>query len=86
MKKRKKSCSYCGATFYPKRIDAKYCTASCRGMGNRRKLKPDLYIKAFTIHIELEQSDFNTLHVESKRIGFKPNEYAKSVLIMHLNN
>ena len=80
MKKRKKQCQYCGDTFYPKRIDAMYCSTSCRGMGYRAKKKPTMYRGPISIKFDVEPREYLYLHNEGKKHWSTPEQFAQSLL------
>lgn len=85
MKKRKKYCRYCGNVFYAKRIDAQYCSPSCRGMGNRSKINSDLYKGNMLVQFNLDPQEFHTLAFEGFKRGFTAEEFAKQLCIEIIN-
>ena len=76
MKKRKKECKYCGEVFYPKRIDAQYCSTSCRSMGYRAEKKKNLYDEYHLIQFNLKILEYRTFFEHGMKFGLKPNQYA----------
>ena len=85
MKKHKKYCRYCGEPFLSKRIDAQYCSPSCRGMGNRAKINSDLYNGTMLIQFYLEPEQFHALAFEGFKEGFTADEFAKHLCIELIN-
>jgi len=85
MKQHKKSCRYCNKQFYSKRIDAFYCSSSCRGMANRCKNNPELYGRLVAIHFELEKGEYKTFKDFAKESGFEINEYAKTLCLSEVS-
>ena len=81
MKKHKKYCRYCGEPFYSKRIDAQYCSHSCRGMGNRSKINSDLYEGTMLVQFKLEPEVFHALAFEGFKEGLTAEQYAKHLCI-----
>lgn len=80
MKKRKKYCKYCGEAFYPKRIDALYCSTSCRSMAYRAKKRPMVYKNLVTVQFDLEFKEHLLLHDAGQKLEMAPNEYASLVV------
>lgn len=86
MKKREKYCKNCGGTFRSKRIDAKYCSVSCRGMGNRARKKPELYDGTMSVEIKLERNEYLKLLKEGQIVGITPKNYAQAICKEFINN
>lgn len=85
MIKRKKYCRYCGDMFYSKRIDAQYCSDSCRGMGYRAKWNTQLYDDSMKVEFHLRSKDYLNLIEEGSKIGFTAEEYARLIVFNNLN-
>ena len=81
MKKRKKYCKYCGDVFYPKRIDALYCSTSCRGMGYRAQKRPKVYKGLVSVQFDLELEKYLLLNEASQKLDMTANEYALLVVM-----
>ena len=81
MKNRKKYCRYCGDLFYSKRIDAQYCSVSCRGMGYRSKWNTELYDDSMKVEFHLRTEDFILLIEEGNKMGITADEYVKRICI-----
>ena len=77
MKKLKKRCAFCKEDFYPKRIDSRYCSASCRARGNRSNDRKDLYEQYAQISFYISHDEFNTLCDKAMKDHMTPNELAK---------
>jgi hypothetical protein len=78
---RTKTCRYCQKEFTAKRIDAKYCSDSCRQMNHRRESDPWTYGKVVPIYFELEEIEYHTLLKKANEVRKHPNEFAKELLI-----
>lgn len=68
MKKFSKICKFCGDTFYPKRLDAMYCCASCRARASRRIWVSGEY-DINPVYLQLDKEDYGKL----SRIAFNRN-------------
>ncbi|RLD39571.1 MAG: hypothetical protein DRI89_13480 [Bacteroidetes bacterium] len=86
MKKREKYCRNCGETFRSKRIDAKYCSVSCRGMGNRARKKPELYDGTMSVEFSLKPNEYLKLLKDGQIIGITPEDYAQTICKEFINN
>ena len=86
MKKHKKYCRYCGETFYSKRIDAQYCSNSCRGMGNRVKIQSDLYSGNMLVEFTIEPDEYKALIKKGVQLGLTADEYVKHLCLQDISN
>ncbi|MCF6172081.1 MAG: hypothetical protein L3J66_14010 [Bacteroidales bacterium] len=77
---RSKKCRYCQKEFTAKRIDAKYCSDSCRQMGYRRDVNPEIYGKVVPIYFELDDNEYAEVLKKAEGEGMHPNEYVKELL------
>ncbi len=84
MKKRKKYCKYCGEIFYPKRIDAKYCSNSCRNMGYRAQYNTELYSDSVQVMFKLRSEEFLFLINEGEKLGITAEEHAKTICKLYI--
>lgn len=78
---RQKKCRYCQKEFTAKRIDAMYCSDSCRQMGYRRQSKPKMYGRVVPIYFELDDHEYAEVLKKAEEEELHPNEYVKEVLI-----
>ena len=85
MKIRKKYCRYCGKAFYAKRIDAQYCSPSCRGMGNRAKMQRDLYSGSMLVQFTLDPEQYKILINRGVLRGITADEYVKKLVLRALD-
>ena len=83
---RKKKCRYCEKEFTAKRIDARYCSPSCRQMGYRRESNPDVYGKVVPIFFDLDAKEYEKLLLQADEAGIHPNDYAKEFLLRKEDN
>ena len=81
MKIRKKYCRYCGKAFYAKRIDAQYCSASCRGMGNRAKIYSNLYSGNMLIQFNINPDQYRTLLEMAIQHRVTAEDYARKLVL-----
>lgn len=77
---RTKKCRYCSAEFKAKRIDAKYCSDSCRQMSYRRQSDPHTYGKVVPIYFELDADVYAEVLKKADSIELHPNEYIKQMV------
>ena len=78
---RVKICRYCQKEFTAKRIDAKYCSDSCRQMGYRREANPEIFGKVVPVYFELDDHEYAEVLKKAHENEIHPNEYAKRLLI-----
>jgi len=78
--KRIKKCRYCQKEFTAKRIDAKYCSDSCRQMGYRRDSYPATYGKVVPIYFELDDYEYSDVLQKAEELEMHPNEYVKNIV------
>lgn len=83
---RKKICRYCQKEFIAKRIDAKYCSQSCRQMGYRRESSPEVYGKVVPVFFELDAEEYEQLLIKSGDEDIHPNDFAKEYLLRNEEN
>lgn len=86
MKNRKKYCKYCGEVFYPKRIDAKYCSPSCRNMGYRAQFNTELYEDSIQVEFKLSSEEYLLLIEEGIKLEITAGEYAKQICQIYINH
>jgi hypothetical protein len=55
-------------------------------MANRRKLNPQIYGKVISIHFELDKERYKALNEHCSKYNFSPNEYAKTICELEINN
>ena len=77
---RNKECRYCGTEFKAKRIDAKYCSDSCRQMSYRRQSDPHTYGKVVPIYFELDADVYAEVLKKADAIELHPNEFVKQMV------
>ena len=75
-----KKCRYCQKKFTAKRIDARYCSDSCRQMGYRRDNYPSTYGKVVPIYFELDDYEYAKVLEEAQALEMHPNDYVKTML------
>lgn len=78
---RLKNCRYCQKEFVAKRIDARYCSVSCRQMGNRRDNDPATYGKVVPIYFELDDHEYADVLQKAEELEMHPNEYVKELIL-----
>ncbi len=76
-----KNCLYCQKEFKAKRIDAKYCSDSCRQMSYRRESNPWTYGKVVPIYFELEDYQYLNLLERAEEADMHPNEFTKDLVV-----
>jgi len=74
-----KYCVFCGDKFHPKRIDARFCSASCRARFNRWDLTNDVYVDYVSLHIRFDPEDYRRFAEYALTQGKYPPEFAESI-------
>ena len=78
---RNKKCRYCQSEFKAKRIDAMYCSDSCRQMSFRRQSDPHTYGKVVPIYFELDDHEYSEVLKNASAQGVHPNDYVKQLIV-----
>ena len=79
MRNRIKQCYYCNEDFQAKRIDAMYCSDSCKMMAYRREKDPLKYQSQKPIHFELDSITYGHLKDIADNSGLEIEEYIKEL-------
>ena len=85
MENRKKYCRYCGKVFYAKRIDAQYCSPSCRNMGYRAKYNMNYHSNSMGVSFTLKPKEYVLLVNEGANAGLTADEFAQKLCLQFIH-
>ncbi len=74
-----KQCYFCGQDFQAKRIDAMYCSNSCKMMAYRRDHEHNKYDNRKPIHFELGMVPYAIIRENAEESGKSITEYIKDM-------